>query len=474
MLSYLLIAIYCLLFTFITWRKFHFALALLFLLLPTYLIRFNLGTLPTTLLEVMLGIIALIWLIRYHRSIIFNLKSSVLNHKLLFISITLFLLSATISIFTSVNLRAALGEWKAFYIEPVLLFIIFITIPKQETKDKLQKDYKIERLKDYNHQSFNLIIFQSSLTNTIIFALILSGLVTSLLAIYQHFTGYLVPYSFWQNQNTFRVTAWYGFPNAVGLFLAPLVPLAIYGVKQIFTEFKNKNWKKYLFLIPYPLFLILSPLAIFYAKSTGALVGLVAGIGFLLLFYKKTRWLTLAVGLVGLVSIASFSGLSNIKSEIFLQDRSGQIRIGIWQETVKFLSDHPIAGAGLASYQEKVKPYHTTVNGEGIEIFHHPHNIFLTMYVNLGLLGLISFILILISFFKIGLSHNTYHVSHNSITIRQCNNVSIYLISSMVIVLVMGLVDSPYIKNDLAIMFWLLPALLITSTTQALKPDANK
>jgi len=31
----------------------------------------------------------------------------------------------------------------------------------------------------------------------------------------------------------------------------------------------------------------------------------------------------------------------------------------------------------------------------------------------------------------------------------------------MIVVLTMGLVDSPYIKNDLAIFFWLLPALLI-------------
>ena len=163
-----------------------------------------------------------------------------------------------------------------------------------------------------------------------------------------------MPYSFWENQNTFRVTAWYGFPNAVGLFLAPLIPLAIYLIKQKLTFIS-----RILSLI----FVPLSILAIIYAKSTGALVGLAAGIGFLLLMYKKTRWPAVTICFLGLLSLFSFSGLSKIKQELLFQDRSGQIRIGIWNETWQFLKDNPLSGAGLASYMEKIKPYHTTVNG---------------------------------------------------------------------------------------------------------------
>jgi len=423
----LLLIAYCLLFAFIAWNRFNYALVLFFFLLPTYLIRFNIGPLPTTLLEMMFGIIFLIWIIKQKSVIRYQITKIIKENKLLFAGIILFIATATISIFTSSNLKSALGEWKAFYIEPIIMLCILVTSYKLQVTKKLKND--------------------------IIFALILSGLATSLLAIYQHFTGWLVPYDFWQNNDTFRVTAWYGFPNGVGLFLAPLFPLTLYGLKQSILDFKNKNWKKYLFLIPYSLFLILSPFAIFYAKSTGALIGLVAGIGILLLANKKTRWFTIIIAIVGLSGLFYFSSFSSLRNEVTFQDRSGQIRLSMWSDTVNFLKDNPITGAGLASYAEKIVPYHTTVNGEGIEIFHHPHNIFLTMWVNLGLFGLVGFLLILIWFLKIILLRNMLR-----------NKLTIFLLSSMVVIVIMGLVDSPYIKNDLAIFFWLLPALLISNT----------
>ncbi len=430
----LLLIPYSLFFAFISWHRFSTGLFLFFLLLPTYLIRFNIGPLPTTLLEMMFFIIFLVWLIKHVSRNTYHVTNLIRKNKILFTGIVLFLLASTISIFTSSNLKSALGEWKAFYVEPIIMFFILI----YTTKEK---------------QSSNLPIFQSSLSNNIIFALVLSGLLTSILAIYQHFTGWLVPWDFWQNNETFRVTAWYGFPNAVGLFLAPIWPLAFYLLKEkINLFFKNKEIKNtfLLYVIPCILYLVLSPIAIFYAKSTGALIGLAAGIVILLLFYKKTRLPIIILSIVCLSGLLSLSSLSSLRNEVTFQDRSGQIRLSMWSDTTEFLKDHPINGAGLASYTEKIIPYHTTVNNEGIEIFHHPHNIFLTMWVNLGLLGLISFALILIWFFKTSLLRNILR-----------NNLTVFLLSSISIIAITGLVDSPYIKNDLAILFWLLPALLI-------------
>ncbi|MFH1947035.1 MAG: O-antigen ligase family protein [Candidatus Magasanikbacteria bacterium] len=392
----------------------------------------------------MFFIILIIWLIKQNKNIIYHLSLIIKKNKLLFLGITLFLFAATISIFTSSNLKSALGEWKAFYIEPLLMFFIIITTQNNIT------------IKQYNNKTIRPEF------NKIIFALILSGLATSILSIYQHFTGWMVPWDFWQNNETFRVTAWYGFPNAVGLYLAPLWPLAFYGLKRSIINLKTKDWKKYLFLIPYSLFLILSPLAIFYAKSTGALIGLTVGIGILLLAYKKTRWITVILIIICLSGLLSFSGFSNLRNEVTFQDRSGQIRLSMWSDTVEFLKDHPIAGAGLASYTEKMIPYHTTVNTEGVEIFHHPHNIFLTMWVNLGLLGLLGFVIILISIIK-----NCFQISREHLFFSTNFKFQIFILSSLVVIIVMGLVDSPYIKNDLAIFFWLLPALLIAHQSQS-------
>ena len=248
--------------------------------------------------------------------------------------------------------------------------------------------------------------------NNILLALIISGLITAILAIYQHFTGWLVPEAFWSNRQTYRVTAWYGFPNGVGLFLAPLIPFAIYLMKETWPVIKKyktqkinklsitnsqsqttqfKNWLLFLSSIFY---LILAPLAIIFSKGTGPLLGIIGGISLLFLINKKTRWLIILVGLISLISLLFLPQLSNIKQEITFQDRSGQIRLAIYKETWNFLKDNPLVGAGLASYSKKIAPYHTTVNNENIEIFHHPHNAFLTMWVNLGILGLLSFIII--------------------------------------------------------------------------------
>ncbi|KKQ27814.1 MAG: O-antigen polymerase [Candidatus Magasanikbacteria bacterium GW2011_GWC2_37_14] len=433
MLFYSVLIVYSILFTFLTWKNFTNGLFLFFLLLPTYLIRLNLGSLPTTLLEIMFWIILIVWLIKSKSK--YQIADNINQNKILFAGITLFLISATISIFTSSNLRAALGEWKAFYVEPILIFIILITTFKK-------------------------------IPHKIIYALIVSGLVTALLSIYQHFTGWQVPYAFWQNHNTFRVTAWYGFPNGVGLFLAPIVPFIIYFIIQEWQKLKQKNW---LLITSYLLSAICYLSAIIFSKGTGPLLGVLAGSGFLLLVYKKTRWPIIIIGIVGIVSLVSLASLSKIKQEIFFGDRSGQIRLVMWQDTLNFLKDHPLAGAGLTSYSQKIVPYHSQVNGENIEIFHHPHNIFLTMYVNLGLLGLVSFLLIIFWFFKTVMSNIKYQITDNSETVQQCNNVTIYLISSMIIILVMGLVDSPYIKNDLAILFWLLPALLLITKNYELE-----
>ncbi len=431
-----MIIAYCLLFTFLAWRNFNFALAFLFFCLPTYLIRFNLGPLPTTLLEVMIWIITIVWLIKYHKNIQY-LISNIKNNKSLFISLSLFILAATISIFTSINTRAALGEWKAFYIEPIIVFLILITT--------LGPGY---RLQDTGYRQQN----DHNPINNILIALTFCGLLTSLLAIYQHFTGWLVPDAFWANRNTFRVTAWYGFPNAVGLFLAPIMPLTLYLISK--RQSLIFNLHSFTITTLSIITTTTSLFAIYFAKSTGALVALAAGLIFFLFFYnKKARIFAIIFSCVALITLIFGIPQGNrIKDEFFLQDRSGQLRVDMWAETTEFLKTHPIAGAGLASYSKLIYPYRID---KWIEVFHHPHNLFLTMWVNLGLLGLLAFVWIIVAIFNFSRQSTGSRLYVGTIF-------NLCVLTSLVIILVMGLVDSPYIKNDLAILFWLLPALLIT------------
>ncbi len=399
-------------FVFLTWKRFFLACAVVVLLLPSYLIRFSFGPLPTTFLEIMIGIIFIFFLIRLfnkdNRKLFQNrIQNLFNNHKALLFAIGLFVIGAVIGVIISTDVRSALGEWKAFFIEPIIFaFILYTSI-----KNRLQ-------------------------INNLIFALVLSGLATAFLAIYQHYTGWMVPYDFWENRNTYRVTGWWGFPNGVGIYLAPIIPLAIY----LFLKGKNKFIK-----LTSLLFVPLALLAVFYSKSTGALIGISAGLFFILLFNKFTR-IGVVILSLSVFLFVMFTPMANgIKKEILLQDVSGQLRINMWGETVELLRHNPLFGVGLASYQKAIYPYRID---KWIEVFHHPHNQFLTMWVNTGLIGLFGFVLILLWFFKTAFKNLKGFLV-------------MFLISSMIVFLVMGLVDSPYIKNDMVIIFWLLPTFLL-------------
>lgn len=387
----------------------------LFTLLPLYLIRFQIGPLPTTVLEILIWITATVWVYKKIKNKDWKLLENFPNKNIFLFSAGLFLLGATIGVFVSPNFRAALGEWKAFYVEPMLVFLIAVDNIKSKTD-----------------------------VTKILTGLIFGSLTTAILAVYQHFTGWLVPYSFWANRNTYRVTGWYGFPNGVGLLLAPLIPIAIY----LNSEFRKKNSQiknNYFIVSLLTLFIILSPVAILYSKTTAAVVGLVSGLGILLLCYKKTRWPAIMLGIIGIIALI-FLPNNPVTNELLAKDYSGQLRRDIWTETITYLKIHPITGAGVAGYSTEIAPFRHNKN---IEIFHHPHNIFLTIWVNIGLIGLIGFLGILSWFFKTILKD--FNKSDKTFKVT--------LLVSMAIWLTMGLVDSPYIKNDWALVFWLFVAL---------------
>lgn len=385
-------------------------LALILALLPTYLIRFSIGSLPTTLLEVMIWALILGWLARGKQSWR-ELGALIKNNRALAIATGTFLFGATINAILSPHLRAALGEWRAFYVEPIIVGVIAATIVR--TRADCHK---------------------------LATGLIAGGIITAALAVYQHFTGWMVPHSFWENQNSYRVTGWYGFPNAVGLWLAMLMPIAAYLALQ-----KN-NLLRALGLIYLPLGL----LGIIFAKSTAGLMGVAAAIGVALIVWRKTRWFAVAGATLALVGVFLLPANSSLKQELLAQNRSGQLRRDMWSETVAYLKIHPLRGAGLAAYSQEIRPFR---HDKRIEVFHHPHNIILTMWVNVGLLGLVGFIsIMLISIGRL-----------LPLAFKHRDALATMLLAILAVWLMMGLVDSPYIKNDWSLFFWLLIALTLVA-----------
>jgi len=400
---------------------------ILITLLPSYLLRFSIGPLPSTFLEMMFFCLIIVWLIKKirNRNLIDSLRKvkNLFGRSLLFI-IGLFILSATIAIFISPNTRAALGIWKAYFVEPIILFFIFLDI------------------------------FSKRDISKIILSLAISALIISGLAVLQKFTGWFVPYTFWGKDNTFRVTSFYGYPNAIGLYLAPIIPLIFFQIKYFLNT--------HLFVIPaqagiqankkqsilltffYLLIVICVPLSIIWSQSTGALIALILGLIITGLFFKRTKFWSVLFFIIILTLIFSNVLPTNITDTLFLKDWSGQVRVKMWTETWQMLKHNFIFGAGLSGYKTLVAPYHIW---PFVEIFQYPHNIIFNFWSETGLLGLISFLTLIFIFFKKIISE--FKTSQNKFLF-------FCLAWSMLIILIHGLVDVPYFKNDLAILFWLI------------------
>src|SRR4029077_1793108 len=63
-------------------------------------------------------------------------------------------------------------------------------------------------------------------------------------------------------------------------------------------------------------------------------------------------------------------------------------RIELWTATLRMLREHPIFGAGLSGFADRIGPFW---NADHPERFIDPHNIVLNFWVETGILGLIAF-----------------------------------------------------------------------------------
>ncbi len=471
------VLIFSLLYFILAIRRLDWAVMFLIATLPAYLIRFNIFGIPSTLLEVMILISFGVWFITNFNELKTNLANLFkrnskeikidypFRHEIVLMLIVSFV-AAGISGFSS----EALGIWKAYFFEPALFFILVLNIFK--AREDIKK---------------------------ILWPLAVSALAVSAAAIYQKITGNFVVQEFCENGDNCRVTSFFGYPNAVGLYLGPIV-LVLAGwfssviarsvsaeaipsqrAHQKLLRFTSNDKIVLFFSV---IAIILSLLAIYFAKSEGALIGIIAGlIAFGLLAGKKARWITMAIIILSVLGIMIFAPAKDyVSNKILLRDLSGQIRKAQWAETWEMLKDGRLFfGAGLANYRNAIKPYHregifirdykdpdwhrkTVFNEEyrkkvwqPLEIYLYPHNIILNFWAELGLAGALLFIWIIFKYFYLGIFNFQFSI-FNKFSINKFINIG--LIGAMVVIVVHGLVDVPYFKNDLAAMFWLMVAMM--------------
>jgi len=458
----------------LSWKRIEMALILLIFSLPAYIIRFNIFNVPTTLLEAMIWIVFIVYFIKYS-----NLKEYFKGENKVkrfiedrkkrkaypfSLEIILLLIISYISAGVSGFNLSSLGIWKAYFFDPLILFIvifnIFVNLKNIEKMERIEKSERVDSFEE------------------IIISFALSAFAVSIFAIYQKITGEYIPNEYWFNEETRRVTSFFGYPNAVGLYLGPIVLLLVGFLGKIIEKIKNKfTFDSLLNLIFVATTILISIISIYFAKSEGALVGVLAGlIVFGALCGKKIRLATLIIIIFTSLFIYFYQPANNfVIKKITLSDLSGQIRSQQWKETWKMLKDGKIIlGAGLENYQKVMANYHQ----EGIfvknddpnfllnvktsaeyrkkvwqplEIYLYPHNIFLNFWSELGFFGMLLFIFIILKYF---------YIAVKNIKFDKYRYITLGLVSAMVAIFVNGLVDVPYFKNDLSAMFWILVAMI--------------
>lgn len=191
--------------------------------------------------------------------------------------------------------------------------------------------------------------------------------------------------------------------------------------------------------------------------SYAAIAGVIGGL-FLVLWTQhaflglsKKKLIVCYVGLAFLVSafFLSEKGSEKWQSLIVGDERSSiASREMIWRSAAMILSDYPFFGIGQGNFQEKYLEYQQFFPPYLEWSAPHPHNLFLALWLDAGILGFLGMILLFFATLKKAFSFAEKQKSENEAVLLACLGFGTFLFFS-------GMVDVPMYRNNLAFTFWL-------------------
>jgi O-antigen ligase len=297
------------------------------------------------------------------------------------------------------------GEIKSFYIVPIL-FLTAVLV-QAETKERIE--------------------------------LLASGWLLGLAA--ASLAGAMTYLSGWLSYDG-RLTSFYLSPNYLAMLVAPGVLLSIY-----FFAACPRYWYQLAMLILGGLMLFVLWATHSYAAWGAVLIACVAGI----FLWRSGKPVLYAAPLVVTIIILSGvffleRGTEKWQSLVSGSERSSLAsRLMIWRSGVKIAEDSFPVGIGTGRFQELYlanQEYYPTYLEWAVPT---PHNLYLHFLLEGGVLALVGWFGCIIIVMKRSLR-----------SLRQApgNRLLILGLSLVVFYLVYGLVDTPYMKNDLALAVW--------------------
>lgn len=322
-------------------------------------------------LLIILNITGFLFIKKERCNVIHNIKN-IFKDKI-FLSLILLNLTMYISVFIAMNKRLTITNSIRFSLYLFIFYLISYTI-----KNKRQI---------------------SAILNAFLFTAILS----SLLTIYQIIKIVIIGNSI---DKTHRISSFLENSNNLGAYSI----LSIFIVIMFMIKCNKKSGKIFFGFLSLLLFI-----NIIASQSRNALIGLFIGSLLVAILYDK-RFIILSIILPIILFIIPQSRLRILQIFDPVQNVS---RFKIWEAAKMMIKDNPIFGIGYENFQLNYPIYVGNNRGtllvwDGFKTL-HPHNIFLKIQCELGVLGTIAFILFicisLITLIKLSNKHTDKNIS---------------------------------------------------------------
>ena len=294
----------------------------------------------------------------------------------------------------------------------------------------------------------------------LIIGMLFAGVAVALYGIYQHMFGFAEGTT-WTDTEMFeeietRVVSTFGNPNVLGEYLLLLIPIA-----AGFILARPGKFNKVVSLAITGLL----GLCMIYTYSRGNWVGLMAAILLFFMFYDgRIVWL----GIIAMLFAPLFvpqTVVDRLLSVGDTSDTSTSYRVYIWMGTFAMLKDYWISGIGLGTEAfNTIYPYYSYA---GI-VAPHSHNLYLQIITENGIMGLISFLALIITYYRMCIS-TIIRITKD----KMLKAVVIGFSAGMFGYLLQGMFDNVWYNYRIVFMFYIILALTSCGILIAKKEEAS-
>ena len=384
----------------LTWRWYERALLLFAFLIPSYLVRFSVLGVPTNALEVLTLAILVVTVLKAEMRKSWQKAWQSFSFIWKF-WIGLWLVAVLVSVFISDQLIVSLGILKGWIVVPLMAgWMIYV--------------------KAQHNSKFIIRVIRALILSAVSMVLLALGTVDGLN----------------------RLHGIYDVPNSLAWWLTPMLVMSLW-----LTLKGELRWGWVMSGV--------LALGLAMTQTVGAMIAVIGTllVGSALLAEGKGRRRML-ISLLALIVFFVMLLLGSGRLDYFINSNehtSWDVRLQLWSISLELLKDSPLLGVGLGQFEPHYQEVLHQRAAEGDDIipefvFRDPHNWLLSFWINLGLLGLLSFTAIIANVYKKFWLYRRKYVA---------DQVAMLGITAM---LLYGLVDTLYWKNDLAVLWWIMMA----------------